>query len=192
MRRGEISLFSAVTSTRPRDAKERKSPRVKCILAPVHANAKLIESFYTAFQKRDGAAMEACYHPDITFSDPVFPELRGPRAGAMWRMFTARKDSDLAIEFRDVTGNDDSGTAHWDARYTFPTTGRKVLNQIDATFEFKDGKIIRHTDHFDMWKWTRMALGPVGYALGWSPIVKNKVRKLAAANLDAFLAGKAG
>jgi ketosteroid isomerase-like protein len=156
----------------------------------VHANAKLIESFYLAFQKRDGAAMEACYHPDIHFSDPVFPDLRGPRAGGMWRMLTSNKASDATIEFRDIDANDTTGKAHWDARYTWPQTGRKVLNVIDATFEFKDGKIIRHDDSFDLWKWTRMALGPVGYALGWSPIVRNKVRKLAAGRLEAFLAGK--
>jgi ketosteroid isomerase-like protein len=155
----------------------------------VHANEELINTFYSAFQKRDGAGMAACYHPDIHFSDPVFPDLRGEKAGAMWRMLTSRKDSDLVLEFRDITANDASGSAHWDARYTWPN-GRKILNEIDATFEFKDGKIIRHVDQFDLWKWTRMALGPMGYVLGWSPIVRNKVRKLAGGRLEAFLAGK--
>ncbi len=156
----------------------------------MHANEELIHAFYSAFQKRDGAAMAACYHPDVHFSDPVFPDLHGPRAGGMWRMLTSNKDSDLVLEFRDVEANDTTGKAHWDARYSFPPGGRKILNQIDATFEFKDGKIIRHVDRFDLWKWTRMALGASGYLLGWSPIVQNKVRKMAGGRLDAFMTSK--
>ncbi|MFT4048815.1 MAG: nuclear transport factor 2 family protein [Solirubrobacterales bacterium] len=40
-------------------------------------NAKLIERFYAAFASRDGETMAACYAPDATFSDPVFPDLSG-------------------------------------------------------------------------------------------------------------------
>ena len=62
-----------------------------------NANESLIERFYGAFGRRDGAAMAACYAPDATFSDPVFPDLRGEEPGAMWRMLTGRAD-DLRIE----------------------------------------------------------------------------------------------
>jgi ketosteroid isomerase-like protein len=47
----------------------------------VHANAELIARFYDAFARRDAEAMAGCYHADIEFSDPVFTELRGDRAG---------------------------------------------------------------------------------------------------------------
>ena len=145
----------------------------------------LIEEFYTAFSKRDGEAMSACYHPKAHFSDPVFPDLRGDEVGKMWRML-CKRGKDLEIEFRDVAADGDEGQAHWDATYTFSATGRKVFNQIDATFTFEDGKIKRHVDSFDLWKWTRMALGLPGVVLGWSPMVQNKVRKTAAAGLAAF------
>ena len=36
-------------------------------------NKQLIERFYAAFGRRDGDAMAACYAPDASFSDPVFP-----------------------------------------------------------------------------------------------------------------------
>ena len=49
----------------------------------------LIRRFYDAFAALDGAAMAACYHPQASFSDPVFPDLRGAEPGAMWRMLTA-------------------------------------------------------------------------------------------------------
>lgn len=152
---------------------------------PQHPNAALIERFYTAFQARDAEAMVACYHPDVQFSDPVFPDLRGPRAGAMWRMLCARATS-LEIEHRDVSADDTRGRAHWDARYLFSATGRQVHNSIDATFEFRDGLIARHTDRFDLWKWAGMALGPKGTLLGWTPLVKGAIRKQAAKGLAQF------
>jgi ketosteroid isomerase-like protein len=150
-------------------------------------NATIIRDFYTAFQKKDGRAMGALYADDAEFSDPVFPSLKADEVRAMWRMFTERPGSDLAVEFSDVTADAEGGSAHWDARYTF-RTGRKVLNRIDARFTIRDGKIVRHVDSFDLWKWSSQALGPVGMLLGWSPIVRNKVRKLAKRGLDGFLA----
>jgi ketosteroid isomerase-like protein len=150
-------------------------------------NQGAIRDFYAAFQRRDAAAMVAHYHPDVRFSDPVFPDLRGARAAAMWRMLCER-GTDLAIEFRDVWADGQRGGAHWDARYTFSGTGRKVLNRIDASFEFEGGKIVRHTDAFDLYRWARQALGPVGLLFGWSPLVQNKIRRTAAAQLDKFAA----
>lgn len=152
----------------------------------VHANEALIHQFYEAFAKRDHAAMASCYHPDIRFSDPVFPKLEGAAAGAMWRMLCER-GADLVVEHSRVSATDDTGSAHWDARYTFSATGRKVFNQIDASFRFADGKIIEHTDDFDLWAWSRMALGPVGLLLGWSPIVRNKVQGQAGGQLQKFM-----
>lgn len=154
----------------------------------MHPHARLIHNFYTAFQNRDAAGMAACYHAEVIFSDPVFPHLEGARAIAMWRMFCARAEkSGLRIEFSDVQADDQSGRAHWDAHYTFSQTGRAVLNRIDATFTFRDGKIIRHTDAFDSWKWAGMALGLRGQLLGWTPFVQAAIRKSAARGLEAFI-----
>jgi ketosteroid isomerase-like protein len=144
---------------------------------------QLIEQFYTCFQRKDYAGMIACYHPQIAFSDPVFIDLKGKQAGAMWHMLCER-GKDMTLEFGDVTAQ----SARWEARYTFSSTGRHVHNIIDAAFEFRDGKIIHHRDTFDLWRWTRMALGTSGVLLGWSPFVQNKVRASARAGLDAFIA----
>lgn len=154
----------------------------------MHPHAKVIETFYQGFARRDAAAMATSYHPEIQFSDPVFPDLRGPRACAMWSMLCSRADAGLVVTFRNVTADDRQGTAHWDARYTFVKTGRPVRNSIDASFVFRDGKIIRHVDHFDFHAWSRMALGAAGLFLGWTPILRNAVRKQAAAQLDRFMA----
>ncbi len=147
---------------------------------------ELITKFYTSFQQRDYASMIACYHPDIHFSDPVFTDLRGKQAGAMWHMLCER-GKDLQIVFSDVEADEGNGRAHWEATYTF-STGRKVHNIIDAEFAFQDGKIIRHQDSFDLWRWTRMALGPMGWFLGWTPLVQDRVRGTAVQSLNKFIA----
>lgn len=152
----------------------------------MHPNAALITRFYTAFSTRDAATMGACYAEDATFSDPVF-DLRGPRIGGMWRMLCER-GTDLQIVHSGVEADDATGRAHWDAAYTFSATGRKVLNRIDASFTFVDGRIQSHTDTFDFWAWTRMALGPTGMLLGWTPLLRNKVRGQAAKGLEQYLA----
>jgi ketosteroid isomerase-like protein len=152
----------------------------------VSQNAELIRRFYSAFQKRDAEGMVACYAPDVRFSDPVFPDLVGDRAKGMWRMLCAR-GKDLRIEFRDVSADETSGRAHWEAWYTFTTTGNPVHNIIDAEFRFANGLIVEHRDRFHLYRWSRQALGATGLLLGWTPIVQGKVRRQAARALDSYL-----
>jgi ketosteroid isomerase-like protein len=151
----------------------------------MHPNEALIKAFYTAFQNRDAAAMAACYHPNVEFNDPVFINLHGADAGKMWRMLLER-GKDLRVEFSHVNASDTTGSAHWDAYYTFGRTGNKVHNSIDASFRFQDGKIIEHRDHFDFWRWSRQALGPTGLLLGWTPFLQKKVQAQSAETLAKY------
>jgi ketosteroid isomerase-like protein len=153
----------------------------------MHPNAALIERFYKAFQAKDAEAMAACYADDVVFNDPVFHDLRGPLAGDMWRMLCAR-GKDLTLEFSGVRADDREGAAHWEARYTFSQTGNKVLNIIDARFEFRDGRIVAHTDGFDLYRWMSQALGLKGVLLGWLPPVQAALRKTARKGLDDWRA----
>jgi ketosteroid isomerase-like protein len=146
----------------------------------------LVQQFYQAFQQRDWQGMQACYHTDVVFRDPVFPELRGPKAKAMWHMLVTA-GTDLRIEFDLPVTEGDAVTCRWRAFYTFSKTGRLVENHIQARFRFRDGLIVEHTDLFDLWRWSRMALGATGIWLGWTPFVHNKIRTMAAKNLTRFL-----
>ena len=146
------------------------------------ANRETIDRFYSALAARDHETMTGCYRNEARFSDPVFGELRGDEVRAMWRMLCER-GTDLVVTHSDVVADGDRGSAHWVATYTFSGTGRQVRNEIDARFRFEDGLIAEHDDRFDLWKWTRQALGPVGLALGWSPLVQRKVRGQARAGL---------
>lgn len=149
-------------------------------------STELIDQFYKSFAAKDAAGMAACYAPDATFSDPVFRGLTGAQVPAMWRMLCER-GADLQVVHSDVKSDGATGSAHWEATYTFSQTGRKVHNVIDARFTFKDGKIAAHEDSFNFWRWTRMALGVPGVLLGWSPIVQNKVRDQAMKGLGLFM-----
>lgn len=152
-------------------------------------NRQVIEQFYDAFARLDGAAMQAAYAADARFSDPVFTLQGRERIGGMWRMLTdtiRTKGQDAwRLDVTDITED----SAHWEPRYRFSATGRLVHNIVDARFRFDShGKITEHDDRFDFWRWSRQALGPAGVLLGWTPMIRNKVRTQAAANLDAFLA----
>lgn len=149
-------------------------------------SAAVIKAFYEAFSKRDAEGMVKHYADDVRFSDPVFTDLKGEEAKNMWRMLCER-GKDLEVEPSNIT---DTG-AHWDASYTFSATGKKVLNRIDATFTFEGDKIKTHTDVFDLWKWTRMALGVPGVLLGWTPFFQGALRKKAMAGLHEYAAKRA-
>ena len=152
----------------------------------MHPNSKLIEQFYNSFGRRDHEGMIACYAPTTTFDDPVF-SLQGKQVGAMWHML-CEGGSDLEITFRDIEADEQHGKAHWEARYTFASSRRKVHNIIDAEFIFLNGAIVQHRDHFNFWRWSRMALGPIGLALGWTPMLQQRVQQTAQGRLDRFIA----
>ncbi|PTQ71745.1 nuclear transport factor 2 family protein [Pseudomonas sp. GV071] len=154
-----------------------------------HPNAELITRFYQAFQRQDAEAMAACYADDVQFSDPVFPNLKGAEAGDMWRMLTSRAQN-FSLDFSDVQADEHTGSAKWVATYLFSGTGRMVVNRIQANFVFRDGKIVEHHDHFDLWKWSAQALGAKGALLGWTPLVQGAIRKQAGKGLAAFRAGR--
>ena len=97
----------------------------------MNAHAELIRRFYDAFARRDAEAMAACYHAQVSFADEVFPDLRGPDAGNMWRMLCSRAAD---------------------------------------------------------WAWSRQALGPAGWLMGWSGMLKRKVQRQAGENLAKFIA----
>jgi ketosteroid isomerase-like protein len=151
----------------------------------MHPHESLIREFYARFAARDAEGMARCYHPEVAFSDPVFPILRGVEAGDMWRMLLSRA-ADLEVKLDEVSGDEAGGRSRWTARYTFSRTGRPVVNHVAGMFAFRDGLIVRHYDSFSFWRWASQALGPAGALLGWFAPLKWKVRREAAAGLERF------
>lgn len=137
---------------------------------------EIIEKFYQAFENLDAEGMIECYHEEIEFEDPAFGILRFEKAKNMWRMLcNSQKGKGFKIITSDIEFINQKGLAHWEAYYTFSKTGRQVHNVVNAEFEFKDGKIINHLDKFDLYRWSRQALGFSGLLLGWTPFFKKKL-----------------
>ena len=152
----------------------------------MNTNEKLIHTFYEAFKVKDFKTMGECYHPEATFKDEAF-DLKGKEVPAMWRMLCGVGASTV-VEFSGVEADENTGKAHWEAWYTFSQSGNKVHNVIDATFTFKDGKILTHRDKFSFYRWSSQSLGMIGKLLGWTPFLKKQVRERAMGNLKKFIA----
>jgi ketosteroid isomerase-like protein len=151
------------------------------------SNTELITEFYTAFSQHDDKRMVACYHDDIEFTDPAFGTLKGEQAKAMWKMLLRRSGGKLKVVFSQVITDENKGRAHWEAFYEFSQTGRPVHNKIDAQFEFKDGKIIKHVDHFNLWRWSQQALGLSGWLLGYTAFFQKKLQQQTTKALQEYM-----
>jgi len=153
------------------------------------SNADIIKDFYQSFAAGNAEGMVKHYSDSVVFEDPAFGVLEGSEAKNMWRMLLSRA-TDLKVTFSNVEAEGKKGSARWEAVYTFSKTGRAVHNKIFAQFEFENGKIIKHVDQFDFWKWSRMALGPFGLFFGFTPLVKKKVRTTAKKALKHYIEEK--
>lgn len=151
----------------------------------------ILEQFYTALNNCDGPTMASCYHDDVVFEDPAFGILKGKRAKAMWLMLCESQSGDnFNVSFSEIETIENSGSAHWEAKYLFSRTGRKVHNKIDASFEFKDGLIIKHTDNFNLHKWAKQAMGIKGIFFGGMQFFKNKLQAQTNSLLDKYIEKK--
>nr|WP_315199196.1 nuclear transport factor 2 family protein [uncultured Flavobacterium sp.] len=152
----------------------------------MNANEQLIHKFYTAFANADAKTMCEYYHDTIQFQDPVFGILKGNDACQMWKMLIEKSKGNIKIEFSDIKADEYSGTAKWIATYNFSKTNRKVVNEINALFKFRDGLIVKHTDYFDIWKWSKQAFGFKGFLFGWTGFMQKQIQKQAIASLKNY------
>jgi ketosteroid isomerase-like protein len=152
-------------------------------------NEKLIMRFYDAFNRKDYRTMQEMYADTACFSDSVFVNLNSKQVRGMWEMLLTSA-TDLKVVVSNIRATADTGECRWDAFYTFSATGKKVHNIIFANFVFRDGKIVKHTDQFDLYRWSRMAFGLTGLLLGFTSFFQNKVRKTALTRLQKFIEKK--
>ena len=156
----------------------------------MNQNEQLIHKFYNAFANADAQTMCECYHPKIQFQDPAFGILKGNDACQMWKMLIEKSKGNIKIEFSDIKADDYLGTAKWIATYNFSKTNRNVINKISAEFIFQDDLIIKHTDSFDVWKWSKQAFGFKGLLLGWTGFFQDKVKEQSLFSIKKFQQSK--
>ena len=149
-------------------------------------NETTIIKFYTALANANVAEVRECYHADIQFRDPAFGLLKGEEVSQMWKMLIERSKGTIKIEYSEVQANEHLGSAFWIAKYNFSKTNRSVINSIASKFHFQDGLIIKHTDDFDIWKWSKQALGIRGLLLGWTGFMQKKIQEQARMTLKMY------
>ena len=156
----------------------------------MNSNENLIAKFYSAFAAADVKTMIECYHPKIHFVDPAFGLLKEEEVFLMWEMLILKSKGNIKIEFSDIKSDDFTGSAKWKATYNYSKTNRNVVNNVSAQFVFQDGLIIKHTDSFDIWKWSKQAFGLTGYLLGWTGFFQNKINEQALLSLEKYQRSK--
>ena len=150
-------------------------------------NRSIVEEFYSSFSKLDYKGMQRCYSDDILFSDPVFLNLSGDHAKAMWQMLCLSA-KDWSLSWGEIEELDDEYiTCRWVAHYTFTATGNKVVNNVKAYMRIRDGKIAEHSDAFRLSTWMSQALGWKGWLFGWTGFMKRAVQRKARRRLESFL-----
>jgi hypothetical protein len=130
--------------------------------------------------------MQNCYAVDPIFNDPVFGILQGDEVKCMWEML-CKNARDFSLQADKIEVDGEYATCNWTAAYTFSKTGRRVVNKVKAHMRIENGKITEHTDEFNIYKWSRQALGLAGILLGWSGYLKNKIRYDAKKRLQMFM-----
>lgn len=152
----------------------------------MNENQKTLHKFYAAFATSNYQDMISCYHPNVVFTDPIFHTLGAKDALNMWKMLLEKGEGKTVIEYSNISANENEGTANWVATYLFSATNRRVVNRVRAKFIFQDGLIIKHTDTFDLYKWSQQAFGFKGYLMGWTGFMKEKIHENAVASLASY------
>jgi hypothetical protein len=150
------------------------------------ANEKTLVKFYSALANADASKMSECYHPDITFRDPIFGLLKGPKVSHMWKMLIDSNKGELKIDTSDIKADEYVGSARWTASYSLSKANRKVINVIHSRFHFQDGLIVKHIDDFDIWKWSKQALGIKGVLFGWTGYMQKRIQEKAILSLKKY------
>jgi ketosteroid isomerase-like protein len=188
-RPSSMDLPSTSTSTTT-SASSSSSTRVDNFVGvPVsegERNRKVVDDFYKAFERKDGAAMTAAYAPNAKFSDPVFPKLENGKGAAMWRMLC--KSDELKVRHEILKVDGDTVTARWVANYKF--LGNDIENHVTSTIKLKDGKIVDHKDSFDMSKWLGQAYGMAAKLPFAEHVLGGITRHVAGNRLDNFIANE--
>jgi len=130
----------------------------------MHPHEALVRRLFDRLAAHDAEGVAACYHPDVFYSDPLFPRLRGTAAADLWRLRFERLDR-LEIRLDEASGDADGALARW--RLAYRAGERRVSVPVRSMFAFRGGRIARHYDHFSLWRWGAQAHGRLGAALGW-------------------------
>jgi hypothetical protein len=155
-----------------------------CVMS---AHKRIVETLFRSLQTLDHNAMAACYDETAAFSDIAFRLQGRQQIHTMWHMICL-KGIDVQVQSIEDVG--DIVHARIVDTYTFSDTGRKVINPIESSFEFRNGLIAVQRDSCDPLHWARQAFGGLkGELVGRVGLLR---RVAASRKLQQFAAASSG
>jgi len=85
-----------------------------------------------------------------------------------------------------VRSQADQAQVRWWLSYTDAASQRPVALHGHSELQLADGLIVQQVDCFDLWAWSRQALGTVGRILGWSDWMQAQLRAQALNRLERW------
>ncbi len=117
---------------------------------------QLVQLLFSSLQQLNHEAMAACYSEAATFSDIAFQLQGRKQIHAMWHMIC---QTGIDVQVRSIEADGNVVRARITDTYVFSDTGRKVVNDIESSFEFRGGLISVQRDTCDPLRWARQAFG---------------------------------
>lgn len=148
---------------------------------------EILQNYYDVFQNLELDKMSNYYHSDVEFYDHAFGTLNKDELMAMWSMLFHKAFKSLTIEVSNIKVVDNIGFAHVECYYTYSLTNRKVHNIIDTTIKFKEDKIIKQIDIFNLKRWAEQSLGWKQSVFAGTTFFKNRLQKQTGTALDKYL-----
>lgn len=160
----------------------------------MHPNEQLLRSLFQAIDAHKVNDVVDCYTENATFEDIAFRLENKKQIRAMWEMLfkpeVNDRRCDLRVEVKEVTADDAAGRAAIVDSYTYRDKLRPVINRIESTFQFRDGKISKHIDKCDAICWARQAIGGFeGFIAGHVEFIRRRkaMGKLKSEHREAFM-----
>ena len=147
------------------------------------ASASVVDRLFEALRRADASVIDACYHPQISYSDSVFEDLRGARVALRWRMLLQQADG-FSLEHGLVFADERKAQVQWTADYRL--RGKRIRVPILSTLAIWDDLIVRQVDEYNFWQYSRQAQGIPGLLLGGLEPFQKIVRRRARRDLERF------
>jgi len=139
----------------------------------------LLVKYLQAIKEQDLKTISSCFHEEAEFYEPAYGKLTGPKIAAWWTFFFAQA-KEFHSEFDSLKVNGDKATVHSEHWYYWNATGAGVHNLVESEFDFKDGKIFRQIDNYNLNAWAFQALE--SKFMGWT----NKSREAEQERFEEF------
>lgn len=147
------------------------------------SSVPVVDRFFEALRRADDAVINACYHPQISYSDPLFEDLRGARVALRWRLLL-REAQSFSLEHELVFADERKVQVQWTVDYALK--GKKIRLPILSTLAIWDNLIVRQVDEYEFWQYSRQAQGFAGLLLGGIEPFQQLVKRRARSDLERF------